>query len=401
MKPIQVQPVQVLLVDPESGLPENTSAYLASRGFAVQSSGGYDAAIDAAKASAFDAVIMPAPTGRDAPAALPFQNLLHAINACGAAGVVLAEDVTAWEDEVGKAVDFAPPHVSKEEIQGRLSAMMRYHRVVRAMERDLGNMQRLFKQMSGRFTEVDQEMRLAGRLQNAFLPQGLDRVGPAEFATLYRPATFVSGDIYDIYRVDERHVAFYVADAVGHGMAASLLTMFIKNAVVSKRIHDDFYEVLDPGQSLSLLNTRLCEQQLPNSQFVTAAFGLLNIETLQLQIARAGHPYPIHRSKNGTLVELKPPGGLLGLFDAEEFPAQTVQLARGDKLILYSDGLEVAFAESQTRPSAQHYYHEVLTNLSHLPGEELIAEFARQLDEEAGSLNPQDDVTLVIIDITD
>lgn len=398
---IKSQPpaINVLLVDPYESLPANTQDYLAARGFSVEATPCYEQALARTDGGTFDALVMPAPTETDPQTAEPFENLLRAIEVQGAAAIVLADHVAGWATEVSRSVDVAPTDVTKEEIQGRLSAMTHYHDMVQAMERDLNNMQRLFKQLSGRFTEVDQEMRLAGRLQNAFLPQDLPVVGPAKFAAMFRPATFVSGDIYDVYRVDETHVAFYIADAVGHGMAASLLTMFIKNAVISKVIHDDGYEVLDPGRSLQRLNQRLCEQQLPNSQFVTAAFCMLNTETLELQIARAGHPYPLHRTADGTVKELTPPGGLLGLFEDEEFPCETVQLRGGDKIILYSDGLEVSFTNSIDEASGRHYYHKALRDIAHLPGDELVKTFARQLDEEDGSLNPQDDVTLVVLDI--
>ena len=78
----------------------------------------------------------------------------------------------------------------------------------------------------------------------------LPEVGPIRFGALYRPATWVSGDIYDVVRLDETHVGFYVADAVGHGMPAALLTMFIKKALLTKRILGHTYEILPPHVSL-------------------------------------------------------------------------------------------------------------------------------------------------------
>src|SRR5688572_8924311 len=81
---------------------------------------------------------------------------------------------------------------------------------------------------------LDEELRLAARLQQDFLPKSLPQVGPVRFHTLFRPAGHVSGDIYDVMRLDETHVGFYIVDAVGHGMPAALLTMFLKNAMVTK-----------------------------------------------------------------------------------------------------------------------------------------------------------------------
>src|SRR5688572_9036270 len=69
---------------------------------------------------------------------------------------------------------------------------------------------------------LDEELRLAARIQQDFLPKMLPQVGPVHFHTLFRPAGYVSGDLYDVTRLDERHVGFYIADAVGHGVPAAL-----------------------------------------------------------------------------------------------------------------------------------------------------------------------------------
>src|SRR5277367_1401228 len=65
---------------------------------------------------------------------------------------------------------------------------------------------------------LDEELRLAARLQQDFLPKSLPQIGSIHFHTLFRPAGYVSGDLYDVTRLDEAHVGFYMADAVGHGM---------------------------------------------------------------------------------------------------------------------------------------------------------------------------------------
>src|SRR5687767_9061625 len=97
---------------------------------------------------------------------------------------------------------------------------------------------------------LDEELRLAARLQQDFLPKNLPQVGNVRFHTLYRPAGYVSGDLYDVMRLDERNVGFYMADAVGHGMPAALLTMFLKNALVTKDISPAGYRLLSPAQTM-------------------------------------------------------------------------------------------------------------------------------------------------------
>ncbi len=391
--------MNLLLVDPEKRLAQDVESKLSARGHHVQVSCDYESALTSAKEHAFDAVLLSAPDGSVASSRGPFDELVRHVDMSALTTIVMGAGHRVANLCEGHFIDHADTDISLDELQGRLATIELYQHKVQSMENDLANMHRLFKQLNTQFAQVDQEMRLAGRLQSAFLPQHVENVGQAHFAAMYRPATFVSGDIYDIYRVDEDHVAFYVADAVGHGMAASLLTMFIKNAVTSKNVHDQGYTIYSPGQTLGMLNSKLVEQHLPNSQFVTAGFLLLNIRTLELQFARAGHPYPFHCSADGRLTELKSGGGLLGIFDEQDFETQAVTLRQGEKIILYSDGVELGFAESKERADEYCHYRNVLDDIAHLPANELVQSFAESLDAESGSLNPRDDVTLVVLEI--
>jgi sigma-B regulation protein RsbU (phosphoserine phosphatase) len=392
--------MQVLLVDPHDRLPWGVAEFLSQSGWDVQAACDYRSAHDAAEAAPPDAMVVPVPAAGRQPADRDeFRKLVGTIRERQVATVLVsAGPATPSLDDLPYA-DTAAGDVTKEEIRGRLSTLMRYHTVICGMERELNSMRRLSKRLNQHFAEVDQEMRLAGRLQRDFLPRIEGPIGPARFATMFRPATEVSGDIYDVYRVDEDHVAFYVADAVGHGVAASLLTMFIKEAIVSKRIVNGSHEIIDPSQTLYGLNEALASQMLPNCQFVTACYCLLNTRTLELACCRGGHPYPFLVEPDGTLVELKPSGGLLGLFRDEEFETHRVRLRPGQKLVLYTDGLELAFAPDPQRQDSHTYYREALRQLAPLPVEEIVAHLHDQLDNESGSLNPHDDVTVVAMEV--
>ena len=256
--------------------------------------GDYHHAAELAYGAEVNAAIVPQPadSNRDAGTEADFRNLMRAVEARRIAAVVLSDHPGHAAADGASLVDVALRTTTKEEIRGRLATIRCYHALVRGMETEVESLQRISKRINQHFNAVDQEMRLAGRLQRDFLPRKVEPIGPVRFAPLFRPVTWVSGDIYDIFRIDETHVGFYVADAVGHGMAASLLTMFIKHAVVPKEITPTGYRVLDPSEVLAALNAALTEQELPNCQFVTACYCVMNTETLQLSFARGATPTP-------------------------------------------------------------------------------------------------------------
>ncbi|HMO27101.1 MAG TPA: hypothetical protein PKB10_12620, partial [Tepidisphaeraceae bacterium] len=105
-------------------------------------------------------------------------------------------------------------------------------RTISNLQQEVDLLHRRDESLNGYMQKLDEEMRLAARLQFDFLPKKIPQLGNVQIHTLFRPAGYVSGDLYDVMRLDETHIGFYVADAVGHGMPAALLTMFMKNALI-------------------------------------------------------------------------------------------------------------------------------------------------------------------------
>lgn len=294
-----------------------------------------------------------------------------------------------------------PATVSQDEFWGRLATAIDMRPMLDRLNRELSSLERAGRRLNHHIHELDQEMQLASRLQHDLLPRQLPEIGRAHFATLYRPASWVSGDIYDVCRLDEDHVGFYIGDAVGHGVAAGLLTVFIKQSLWVKSIDGSDYEIITPAQTLTTLNDSLVAQELPNSQFVTACYCLLNIKTLELTMARGGHPYPFHLTHDGQMIELETPGGLLGLFPGEEYPEKTFQLSPGDKVVMYSDGVELLFAGDGPDHTSEERFRSLIQALRDRPAEEIIEGLVSSLDDAAGSLNPGDDLTVIVLEINE
>ena len=187
---------------------------------------------------------------------------------------------------------------------------------------------------------LTEQLRLAGLVQQDFLPTQLPHTPNVKWASVFLPAEWVSGDIYNVVRIDEKHIGFYVADVVGHGMPAALLTIFLKQALVMRATVDDACQIFSPAEVMKNLNNRMSMQKLSGYQFATCCYCLLNIETLELTYARAGHPYPVFLRPGESPKQLEVRGSLLGVFKDADYAEDKIQLQPGDKILLYSDGAE-------------------------------------------------------------
>ncbi|MCX5661160.1 MAG: PP2C family protein-serine/threonine phosphatase [Planctomycetota bacterium] len=281
--------------------------------------------------------------------------------------------------------------------------------VLRGLQREMRVMRAHQGGLCDQIDKIDEELRLAAQLQREFLPSTLPQVGPVEFRVLYRPAGYVSGDIYDVVRLDEEHIGFFVADAVGHGVPAALMTMYIKRALRTKEIDltdASRYRIIPPDEALAQLNKDMVEHQGNGKvRFATACYGVINCRTLEMTFARAGHPFPILLHADGTSSTLSPDGGMLGVFPEEVYELTKTKLKRGDRLLLYSDGFEMAFPEGTGQAEGQvglanEKYTEEFRALAHGTLDEALSKLVDRLDVQTGSLNQQDDMTVVCLGIS-
>lgn len=253
---------------------------------------------------------------------------------------------------------------------------------------------------------IDEELRLAAKLQRDFMPKQLPALGRVRFHSLFRPAGYVSGDLYDVTRLDERHVGFYMADAVGHGMPAALLTMFMRQALQTREVTKNAYRLLRPSETLARLNAAMVGQGLSESTFATAVCGMIHSETGAVMVATAGHPRPLLLPASGPPSELETDGSLLGIFPDEKYTDVSLVLKPGDRLVLYTDGVEVAFPQNTADDDGQTHFdadrwREVLMSLRGESAEAMLRGLSSAIDQQSGSLSPGDDLTLILVEMLD
>jgi phosphoserine phosphatase RsbU/P len=269
---------------------------------------------------------------------------------------------------------------------------------VRALRQEVQMLRRRDEIVHFYLHRVDEELRLAARLQQDFLPKELPRVGAARFSAMFRPAGYVSGDLYDVFRLDETRVGFYLADAIGHGVPSALLTMFLRTSLVSKEIFPGGYRILSPDEALSRLNLSLAAQSFSQTTFATAVYGVIDASSGDVSIARAGHPLPVLLPGEGQARALNGGGGaLLGIFADEKFSSESFRLLPGDRLFIHSDGVDATCAGADADESGA--WLQRLLTVRQKSTADILREFSEQLDRAAGSLAPKDDLTIISVEI--
>ena len=198
-------------------------------------------------------------------------------------------------------------------------------------------------------------------------------------------------------RLDENHIGFYIADVVGHGIPAALLTIFVKQAMVMRETSASSYRIFEPAEVVANVNRKMITQMLSGNQFVTCCCCLLNTDTLDLTYCRAGHPHPLLIRQGEDLRQLEGKGSLVGIFEGAEYVQQTVRLTRGDKVVLYSDGAEPVIG----RVDEGHKFHFApgFLNISDLDAETFTAEFKELAVKHEFKAGELDDITTIAMQI--
>jgi sigma-B regulation protein RsbU (phosphoserine phosphatase) len=346
----------------------------------------------------------------DGPESAALHELIARLQDRHRAAIISRRDETlsigaTYQDNVAVAPFDAPPVA----VCAMLRTLYNQSDIVRALLMEIEILNAHNGGLATQFDKLDEELRLAAQLQREFLPGHVAAHRGIDFRVLFRPASYVSGDIYDIIRLDENHIGFFIADAVGHGVPAALMTVYIKRSLRTGNRSDDSgkeMRIIPPAEALAHLNRDMVRQQQGHVRFATACYGIINCETKVLSFSRAGHPYPLILRADGSHEWIEPEGGLLGVFPDETFETAQVQLNSGDRLLLYSDGFEVAFPDvlsktGQKSRMASTAYAEEFKALANGTLDEAFTRLAQRLDEQSGSLNQIDDLTALLVGIDD
>ncbi len=207
-------------------------------------------------------------------------------------------------------------------------------------EAELAHSQLLKKQQ-----QLEKYQRSAAEIQKSLLPTNLPDIANLQVAWRLVPCEQVGGDLFNVARLTEDTVLAYVLDVSGHGISAAMVTVSIYQSlsphagrIVRRPLHSPpYFRLLSPAEVLQQL-----EQEYPLERFgklFTISYLLINTRTGRIRYSSAGHPPPLLVRSDGSYQALSAGGSIIGTGCSGPFEEEEVQLHRGDRLFLYSDGI--------------------------------------------------------------
>ncbi len=287
---------------------------------------------------------------------------------------------------------------SPEELTGRLKALCDIRQPMQKMRAELEQLRRQDAQLRNDSRAITEQLKLASQVQQDLLPQQLDDLEPFILHTLFLPADHVSGDIYDIHRLDENQFGISLADATGHGVPAALLTILIKNSLRGdKKIDKEIYNLVEPATLLSQLNDNILSADFSQCQFITALNAILNRSTDTIRWARGGMPYPILLRPNQSPQQLRSDGGLLGAFPNQSYEPCFHRFESGDSLLFFSDGIESLLLGKKHCGQDGILHTPWLKELAHEDPDAALQNIRQLADHKKDDQWCKDDITIVLI----
>lgn len=282
------------------------------------------------------------------------------------------------------AFDFLPKSPRTEEMGVSVRNALERRQLLAERERLHAELQRKVRELEETSEVLRRDLERAEVIQRALLPRSPPPLEGYCIQAVYRPGQHVGGDLYDVVRLGERHLAFYLADATGHGVTSAMLSVLFKQRLVL--VDPATGLALPPAAVLDAVNRSLCQAHAAPGLFLTAVLGLLDTADGSVTLASAGHPPVLHVRESGEARLIRRTGPALGLALDAHFKQERLQVLAGDRILLYTDGLLPSGSERDME-RLQQVLSQPLSS-----AQEVLA----QLDGAAGP--DRDDVTILLID---
>jgi ligand-binding sensor domain-containing protein/serine phosphatase RsbU (regulator of sigma subunit) len=275
-------------------------------------------------------------------------------------------------------------------------------RVLHVSEMARQELEHAYKLLDSENTRKTQELSEARAFQLSMLPRNVPQIQGLDVAFALRTATEVGGDYYDYVQTAEGALTLAIGDATGHGVRAGMLVSLVKSSFHAL-VHD--YPL---SETVAMISQTIKQMRL---QRMFMCFSVLHFRRLAeeqssksawaLDVAGAGMPpMMIYRAATGTMEFFRTQGIVLGAMENASYPASTLHLAHGDRLLIMSDGIIELFnsaGEELGTERVKSCFQRHCTGTESLSADELLGELHRLIDAWLDGEAPNDDIALVVV----
>lgn len=239
---------------------------------------------------------------------------------------------------------------------------------------------------------IQDDLDEVGKIQRSFLPSKFPLHSNIEFGHFYGPCHSAGGDYFDVIEIGQNHWGLLIADVTGHGAPAAVVM-----AITHTLMHSFMSTFQYPSTVLKVANEKLNVHLAPTF-YVTMFYSVLNVQTMTLRFASAGHePMMLYRAKSKSVEWLKTEQGFpLKLMATDDFDEKEVKIEDGDKVILYTDGM-IERRNEQKEFLSNEQIEEWVIQLGDLPAQVFVDAMMKKVYEYNPSTPFEDDVTMFVI----
>lgn len=260
--------------------------------------------------------------------------------------------------------------------------------------RDVTRERRLERNILNQNEKMSKDIDFAKKIQRSILPEkGIH--GPLKLDYLYRPSEILSGDMFDIQPIDEDHVGIYISDVVGHGVSASIMTMFIRQTMESI-----IKERYSPSDTISSLHKSFLDLGLDDENYFTIFYAIFNIKKGTMRYSNGGHnslPCIVSKDESGkkSAKFLEAVGyPITYLFENVDYEEHEINLDYNDEVLFFTDGI------LECRNVEDNLFGEerLITSIEDSKGD-TIEDIEKAIDEFKGSyFEIDDDITILKVE---
>ncbi len=266
----------------------------------------------------------------------------------------------------------------------------------------------LNEQLETANNRMSHDLDAAAKVQQSLLPTALPDTSRVRFSWKYLPCDELAGDFLNLVTLDEKHIAAFVVDVSGHGVASSLLSVTIgrlltpqvtSSSLLVQRRGESSEKRICPANEVAYELNRRFPMNEQNGLYFTMVYGVLDLETLQFRYASAAHPPVVHVPRAAAPQLLKVSSMAIGWVDEIEYDEQILQLEPGDRLYLYSDGVPEAMNHSLDLFGDRQML-EIIELGQSQSLDESVELLLRSVERWCVKNGPKDDVSILALEIT-